>query len=148
MDIFSGLTDIVKEPLVEWQKRKTVRVTAEMEVEKILAEAEIEKARTKLELAKSGQIIEADWDARAQEAMKFSLKDEALLLIIYSPVVMLFISIFVSDEFQQRVIQSVQALNDFPNWYKITLMGIIASVFGLRWLIAPVVQRFKGKKDA
>jgi len=146
VDIISGLTDIVKEPIVEWQKRKTIQVESKMEVEKILAQAEIAKAQYKLDLIKEGMVIEADWDSKAQEQMRYTWKDEALLLIIYFPVVILFASIFISGDLQQRVIISVQALNDFPTWYKMVLMGIIASVYGLRWLVSPLVNKLGEKK--
>lgn len=141
VDIFSGITDIIKEPIVEWQKRKTIQVESKMEVEKLLAQAEIAKAQYKLDLIKEGMIIEADWDSKAQEQMRYTWKDEALLVIIYFPVVILFASIFISGDLQQRVIISVQALNDFPTWYKMVLMGIIASVYGLRWLVSPLVNK-------
>lgn len=141
VDIFSGLTDIIKEPIVEWQKRKTIQVESKMEVEKLLAQAEIAKAQYKLDLIKEGMVIEADWDSKAQEQMRYTWKDEALLVIIYFPVVILFASIFISGDLQQRVIISVQALNDFPIWYKMVLMGIIASVYGLRWLVSPLVNK-------
>jgi uncharacterized membrane protein len=144
-ELVGGAFGIIKEPVVEWQKRKTVKLKARMEVEKLLAEAEIEKARAKVEMAKNNQLIEADWDARAQEQAKFSFKDEILMLVLFSPVGILFVSAFMPEGFQIRIIEGVNALDQFPTWYVVLLIGITASVFGLRWLVTPVVKKLNKK---
>ena len=151
MDIIGAIKavgGIVLEPIKGWQARKTIKVTAQTEVEKLNAQASVENAKAKVEMAKNGQIIEADWDTRAQEQMKFSKKDEILMFIIFFPVVLLFLSAFFPNPaFQERVIRSVNALEEFPLWYVVLLLGIVAAVFGLRWLIAPLVTRMFSKKS-
>ena len=150
--IISGIINsafgIIKEPIVEWQRRKTIKAEAVTVIEKLHAEAELSRAKVTLEMAKKGQKIEADWDSRAQEQMKYSWKDEILMLILYFPVVTLFLSAFTPEEygFQDRIIESVKALEEFPMWYVVILLGIVATVFALRWLIAPLVQSKLFKK--
>jgi cation transport ATPase len=144
--LFSGITDIVKEPIKGWQERKTLKAKTDSEVARIEANARVADAQTRLEMAKRGQQITADWDARAQEQAKYSWKDEALMLILFFPVMMLFLSAFLPEGFQDRIIASVTALEKFPQWYVVMLLGIVASVFGLRWLIMPLVQKFSTKK--
>jgi len=85
-ETIGGAFGIIKEPIVEWQKRKTIKVQAATEVEKLYAMAAVKKAEVVVEMAKQGQAIEADWDAKAQEQAKFSWKDEALMLLLFFPV--------------------------------------------------------------
>ncbi len=145
---FNGAVDIIKEPVKGWQERKTLKIKTENKVAELNAEAKVAKANAMVEMAKKGQAIEADWDARAQEQAKFSWKDEALMLLLFFPVAVLFISAFLPAEYQTQIIGAVSALNKFPEWYVVMLMGIVASVFGLRWLIAPLVQKMTNKKTS
>jgi hypothetical protein len=139
---------IITEPIKGWQERKTLKAQTKSAVEKLNAEAQVEGAKAKLELIKQGKQIEADWDSRAQEQMKFSKKDEVLMTILFFPVILLFLSALCPDDWrlQDRVINSVNALEEFPLWYVVLLCGIVAAVFGLRWLIAPLVTKMMSKK--
>lgn len=142
----SGAVEIIKEPVKQWQERKTIKAQAAIEVEKLYAQAAVEKARAVVEMAKSGQMIESDWDARAQEQSKFSWKDEVLMLVLFSPVVALFLSAFFPGDLQGQIIDAVAALEEFPMWYVVMLLGIVASTFGLRWLVAPLVNKMQERK--
>ena len=148
--VFSGVADVIKKPLAEWQRRKTIQVEAATEVSKIEAQAKVANANAKLELAKKGQQITADWDSRAQDSMKTSWKDEFLLLLLFLPVTGLFIAAFLPSEYgaavQMRMIAAVETLEKFPLWYTVILLGIVAAVFGLRWLVGPLVNKMQNKK--
>ncbi|MCP3944515.1 MAG: hypothetical protein GY710_23975 [Desulfobacteraceae bacterium] len=144
-NIFSGAVDIIKEPVKGWQERKTIKAKSQVDIAKLNAQAGVEKAKAIVEMAKTGQKIEADWDAKAQEQAKFSWKDEALMLLLFSPVFFLFLSAFLPAEYQAKIIGAVNALNEFPTWYVVMLLGIVASVFGLRWLIGPLVRKMTNK---
>lgn len=141
----SGVVEIIKAPVKGWQERKTIRAKADMDVAVKEAEAKVAQAQTKIEMAKKGQVIEADWDSRAQEQAKFSWKDEALMLLLFFPVGVLFASAFLPSRYQTQIITAVKALNQFPTWYVVMLLGIVASVFGLRWLIGPLVRKMTNK---
>ncbi len=136
-----GVFSLAKAPIEGWQKRKTIKAQAETDIAKLHAEAEVTQAQAMVEMAKKGQLIEADWDTRAQEQAKFSWKDEALLLLLFFPVGVLFISAFLPEKYQYQIIEAVKALEQFPTWYVVMRLGIVASVFGLRWLIGPLVQK-------
>ena len=145
-DAISGVFGIIKEPIKQWGERKAIKLQAETDIKRLHADALVKTAEAKVEAAKQGKIIESDWDSRAQEQMKFSWKDELLMIIIFFPVVLLFVSaFFTNDAFQKRVIASVNALEKFPLWYVVLICGIVAAVFGLRWLIAPLVTKMRSK---
>jgi len=130
--------DIIKEPLLEWQKRKTIKQEADSKVVVLEAEAKIEKAKASIELAKQGRQIEVDYDKRAQDNMRTSWKDEYLTILIFTPAIMVFI-----PKTQELAEKGFKILEDLPLWYRISILGIIAAVFGLRWLIAPLVKTIK-----
>jgi len=144
--LLAPVTNLIGEPLKQWGERRKIKLESKMQVEVLHATATVEKAKAEVELVKQGKATEADWDARAQEQAKFSWKDEVLMFILFLPVVLLFISaFFIDDAFQQRVIKAVNALEKFPLWYVVLLCGIVAAVFGLRWLVAPLVTKMAGK---
>ena len=147
MGIFKGVTEIIKEPIKGWQERKTIKTKSDVAIAQTKADALLEQARAAVEMAKAGQVIEADWDTNAQKQMQFSWKDEFLMVLLFSPVVMLFGSAFLENiEFQNKIIGAVKALEQFPMWYVTMLLGIVAAVYGLRWLIAPIASKMmKGK---
>jgi hypothetical protein len=144
-ELLNSAFGIIKEPVVEWQKRKTVQVKAKMEVEMLHAEATVERAKATVELAKAGMQIQSDWDTNAQKAALTSLKDEILMLLLFSPVLMLFLSAFMPPDFQAKIISGVVALEQFPTWYVILLIGIVASTFGLRWMVKPMLEKMNKK---
>ena len=144
-DLLTSLFSIIKDPIAELSKRKTISTKAKMEVAMLNAEAKVERAKVAIELIKAGQFIEADWDSKAQEAAKTSWKDELLMILLFSPVLMLFLSAFLPPEFQQQIIEGVNALESFPRWYVCLLIGIVASVFGLRWMVKPMLEKMNKK---
>lgn len=74
-------------------------------------------------------LIERDWDMEALRASKESWKDEAIMVLWFTPFIMLFIPVM-----QPYAIAGFDALTDVPYGYWLVLFGIVAQAFGLRWL--------------
>jgi len=129
--ILEPIVNLVKEPIVEWQKRKTIEVENENKERDRQHELNLKKVDIAFELAKQGQQIEADWDTNAQQDMKTSWKDEFYVVLFSIPLVMAFI-----PDMQDIVLKGFETLNKTPDWYMLLVTGIVASVFGLRWLIS------------
>lgn len=129
--ILEPIVNLVKEPIVEWQKRKTIEVENESKERDRQHELNLKKVDIAFELAKQGQQIEADWDTNAQQDMKTSWKDEFYVVLFSIPLVMAFI-----PDMQDIVLKGFETLNKTPDWYMLLVTGIVASVFGLRWLIS------------
>lgn len=129
--ILEPIVSVVKEPIVEWQKRKTIEVENESKERDRQHELNLKKIDIAFELAKQGQQIEADWDTNAQQDMKTSWKDEFYVILFSVPLVMAFI-----PDMQDIVLKGFETLNKTPDWYMLLVTGIVASVFGLRWLIS------------
>jgi len=147
-NFLAPVVDLVKEPIKGWQERKTIKVAGALEVAKLKVQSNIAVANAKVEMAKTGQTIQADWDTVAQADMKKSWKDEVLMFIIFFPVITMFLAAVIgNDAMIDRMIKTVNALGEFPMWYQVTMLGIIAAVFGLRWLIEPVVAKMQKRKE-
>ena len=129
--ILEPIVNLVKEPIVEWQKRKTIEVENESKERDRQHELNLKKVDIAFELAKQGQQIEADWDTNAQQDMKTSWKDEFYVVLFSIPRIMAFI-----PDMQDIVLKGFETLNKTPDWYMLLVTGIVASVFGLRWLIS------------
>lgn len=128
--VLEPIANIVKEPIVEWQKRKTLEVAQVDKAREREHELNLKKIDVATELAKQGQKIEADWDTNAQQDMKTSWKDEYLTILFSVPLVLAFI-----PQTQEAVLKGFETLGKTPEWYMMLLTGIVAGVFGLRWLV-------------
>ena len=133
--IFEPIINIVKEPINEWQKRKTLEVEIKDKDKERQHELNIKKIDVANELAKQGIQIEADWDTNAQQDMKTSWKDEYLTILFSVPLILAFI-----PATQESILKGFETLNKTPDWYMMLVMGIVAAVFGLRWLIGRKIK--------
>ena len=133
--IFEPIINIVKEPINEWQKRKTLEVEIKDKDKERQHELNIKKIDVANELAKQGIQIEADWDTNAQQDMKTSWKDEYLTILFSVPLILAFI-----PATQEAILKGFETLNKTPDWYMMLVMGIVAAVFGLRWLISRKIK--------
>lgn len=144
-EIVKGVFGFITEPITKvvegWQTRKTLRTEADIELEKLDYDIRKATAMTKLEMAKNGQKIEADWDTTAQQQQKHTWKDEYMLFVLTLPIIGSFI-----PTIQDYIVKGWSYLELVPEWYKLSFLGLIAATFGLRWLIAPIVNNILAKK--
>ena len=127
---------LAKAPIDGWQERKTLKAQADVESIKVDNTIRLKQAEANVELAKQGIQAETAYDTKAQENMKFTWKDEYILIVLFFPVNVLFICPFVKKwlpSLQADIINSVNALEQFPAWYTWLLTGIVIATFGLRW---------------
>lgn len=131
--VIEPIAGIVKEPLTEWQKRKTLEVEQEDKALEREHELKIEQLKINSKLAEQGIQVEANWDARAQENMKHSWKDEYLLILFSLPLIGCFI-----PEYQEDVLRGFEILQQTPQWYIWSILGMVAGAWGLRWLVSGI----------
>ena len=113
--------DAVAAPVKEWQKRKTLKVEHEFELEKIKHQAALERAQR-------GEIQDFTLDQIAMKNMEKSWKDELILIIFLTPVVMAFAG------YEEVVERGFQAIEKMPDWYMWLLIGMIVVIYGMRGL--------------
>ena len=140
--IVESVTGLVSKPLEQWGDRKKVKLEGKLKIEQLKLTAIVRRSEAEIEKAKAGLIIESDWDARAQEQMKFSWKDEVLMLILVAP----FVGSFLPN-IQDYVSVGWEYIDGAPEWYMVCFIGIYAAVFGLRWLVTPLVNKLTKVKN-
>lgn len=133
-----SITSIVKDPIVEWQKRKTLQVEQIDKEKERDHELKLEQLKINAKLAEQGIQAETNWDDKAQENMQHSWKDEYLLILFSIPLIGCFI-----PSYQEDVLRGFEILQKTPQWYIWSVLGMVAGAWGLRWLISG----FRGLKN-
>ena len=131
MDVIGAVIAPVTEVVKGYQERKTLSVELEAKEKDRQHEINLKKVDVAAELAKQGQQIEASWDINAQQDMKTSWKDEYLTILFSMPLIGAFI-----PSTQEAVLKGFETLQKTPDWYMLLVTGIVAAVFGLRWLVS------------
>ena len=129
--VISGVFGVIAKPIEEWQKRKTLEVEQKDKELERQYELNLKKVDVATELAKQGMQIEANWDTNAQQDMKTSWKDEYLTILFSLPLILAFF-----PQTQDAVLKGFETLDKTPEWYMMLVTGIVAGVFGLRWLVS------------
>jgi len=125
-----ALLGIGGQSLASWQERKRIEAEKKLEIARIKAEGEVEAAKSKA-------MVEAEYDNLAQNAMKTSWKDEYLTLVFTAPFLVSFsapfIELFAGVDISPALQEAWYQVGLAPYWYQVTVIGIIAATFGLRW---------------
>lgn len=116
----------------------------ERKIQISVAKDELKLAKVHAETNRVNKVIEAttNWDMEAMRQSQFSWKDEALMIILFAP----FISAFVPF-LQPYIKQGFAIIATLPLWYQLSLVGIIAASFGLRWLFQGKVNKLQDVKS-
>ena len=129
--IVSGISGYFKD------KNEIKKVQVEADKLLIMAEAESKAKRLEREAE-----MDYDLDRIAMQNMDKTWKDELILLIWLTPVIMSFI-----PEYQEFVVNGFATLALVPDWYMYLLVGMIVVIYGMRGLLKLVLQmignRFK-----
>lgn len=128
--IMEPIVGIIKDPLVEWQRRKTLEVEQQDAMLARDHELRLKQLDISQKLAEQGIQAETNWDLRAQENMQHSWKDEYLLILFSLPLVGAFI-----PGYQEDVLRGFEVLQQTPEWYLLSILGMVAGAWGLRWLL-------------
>jgi hypothetical protein len=105
---------------------------------------DVKKAKQTAEANKALRVIEGefDYDMMAMEAAKTSWKDEMLMMIWFSPLV---IGWYEKDTGGLiSAAEWVEFVGKLPYWWQVGAFGIMAASFGLRWFFKQ--QNFKVTK--
>ena len=99
-----------------------------LETRKVKAEGKIALAKAKVDFKVAKYTAKSSMDLSAMEGMRFSWKDEYLLVLLTMPVIGSFI-----PGMEVYIAAGFDVLKDHtPDWYKWALTGMIAATFGLR----------------
>ena len=127
--IVSGISGYFKD------KNEIKKVQVEADKLLIMAEAESKAKRLEREAE-----MDYDLDRIAMQNMDKSWKDELILLIWLTPVVMSFI-----PEWQPFVIAGFASLALVPDWYMYILVGMVVVIYGMRGMLKMALSSFGGR---
>jgi len=122
MSLFSKLLEPVTGLVKSWNDGRVQIKKAKISVQ--LARFKAEEARWM-----SANESETNWDLEALRASKTSWKDEYLTIVFTLP----FIASFIPD-IQDQVAKGWTYIAAAPEWYQMSLIGIVCASFGLRWM--------------
>ena len=95
----------------------------------------IQKAEAQIRMKEATGAI--DWDLAAIRATQGSWKDEWILLLFSIPLILA----FTGDWGRETVAQGFAALEAMPQWYQLSLGGIVSASIGMKG-----IGKFYGKK--
>lgn len=120
-------------------KNEQAKAKTEAALVKIQSEADISKAKalSATKMAENGQAQDYDLDRIAMQQMEKSWKDELVLVIFLTPMVMAFI-----PEFAPFSLRGFEIIEKMPEWYRYIIMGMVIVIYGLRGM----AKQLLGKK--
>ena len=144
--MFGGLVTLgsaIVSGISEYFKDKNEIKKVQVEADKLLIMAEAKSKAKRLEREAE---MDYDPDRIAMQNMDKTWKDDLILLIWLTPVVMSFI-----PELQPYVVAGFVSLALVPDWYMYILVGMVTVIYGMRGMLKMVLQiagsKFKIKKD-
>lgn len=128
--IFSGLVTLITKPIADWSERKTLETQQKFELLKLDHEAKVATANATLEMAKQGQLIDADLDKTSMEDMRTSWKDEFILIVFITPMILAFV-----PETAPYSLRGFEIIKQMPEWYVALIIGMVVVIYGMRGLL-------------
>ncbi|GKT12938.1 MAG: hypothetical protein ISEC1_P1930 [Thiomicrorhabdus sp.] len=123
LGFISGLFSFASAPVKAWQERKTLKATQEHEVIVLKHKARVEHLRT-------GQSQDYDLDRVAMENMNKSWKDELILIIFLTPLIMAFFPQTAAD-----ALEGFKVIESMPKWYTAIIIGMVVVIYGMRGML-------------
>lgn len=137
LGIIGSLGSAIVGGIRDYFKGKQEIKKVELEADKMLIMAE---AQAKADRLKREAEMDYDLDKIAMQNMDKSWKDELILLIWLTPVVMSFI-----PDLQPYVATGFASLALVPDWYMYILVGMIVVVYGMRGLLKMALEMLSNK---
>lgn len=146
-DVVKGAASSVADWFLKDKEIEAAEKAGKLRIQEAKVNAEIAKweavAARELMVTKA----EIDWDAEALRQMQHSWKDEVLMFAIWVPISLTILGGFLAyfnPDIGFALQSAWEALNNVPGWYQILAIGVVATVFGLRWLVKDIVPSLKG----
>ena len=115
--------NVIGEPIRQWSHRKTLQTQHKNEIE-------LATHRKQMELIESGQQQDFNLDQLAMQNMQNSWKDEIVLIVFLTPMILAFI-----PSTSNQALQGFQIIQNMPDWYKGIVIGMVVVIYGMRGLL-------------
>ena len=113
-------------------KQKQAEAQSAAAIVGIQAQADIQKAKaiSATRMAESGQAQDFDLDKIAMEQMAKSWKDEFLLIVFLTPMIMAFI-----PSLAPYSLNGFEIIDKMPEGYRYIIIGMVIVIYGLRGMV-------------
>ena len=113
-------------------KQKQAEAQSAAAIVGIQAQADIQKAKaiSATRMAETGQAQDFDLDKIAMEQMAKSWKDEFLLIVFLTPMIMAFI-----PSLAPYSLNGFEIIDKMPEWYRYIIIGMVIVIYGLRGMV-------------
>jgi len=123
--------------LVEgYQRTQEAKTEATVAGLKADADIKVAKALAATKMAEQGQSQDFDLDRLAMENMNKSWKDELLLIIFLTPMIMAFV-----PSWAEYALRGFEIIERMPEWYRYIIIGMVVVIYGLRGMLTKILDR-------
>lgn len=123
--------------LVEgYQRTQEAKTEATVAGLKADADIKVAKALAATKMAEQGQSQDFDLDRLAMENMNKSWKDEVLLIIFLTPMIMAFV-----PSWAEYALRGFEIIERMPEWYRYIIIGMVVVIYGLRGMLTKILDR-------
>ena len=124
--VATGVTSI----FVADKEIEKVKVAGKIAVLTAEANSKIAISEAKIQMAKSGQSNSFDLDRIAMQNMEKSYKDEFILVMFSTPMIMSFF-----PKTSDYALRGFEVIERMPDWYQYTFIGMIVVIYGMRGML-------------
>ncbi len=119
-------------------KQKQTEAKLEAKLVEIKADSDIKKAKATAitKMAQEGQAQNYNLDRLAMEQMTKSWKDELLLIVFLTPMLMAFV-----PGLEAYSLAGFSVIAQMPEWYRYIIIGMVVVIYGLRGLLEKVLTK-------
>ena len=137
--MFEKIINMFKEMYIAKQQKKSLEIQRKVEIENKQHELKLNRDELEAEYASKGKPLPDNLDRLSMEQMEGSYKDEIIMTIVFTPIVMVFIPFL-----QNHVKQGFDILStSVPEWYIWLVVGIVVVTYGLRGVLKLLLSRKK-----
>ncbi len=113
------------------EERRKLELERESKIENQRFQIELERLKAQTKLLSEGKMLPEDLDRLSMEQMERSWKDEIIMGILFSPIVLVFF-----PWFQEAISKGFDILKtEMPDWYMYMVSGIVVVTYGLRGMV-------------
>jgi hypothetical protein len=139
--MFEKIINMFKEMYIAKQQKKSLEIQRKMDIANKQHELKLKRAELEAEYASKGKPLPDNLDRLSMEQMEGSYKDEIIMTIVFTPIVLVFIPFL-----QNNVKQGFDILStSVPEWYIWLVVGIVVVTYGLRGVLKLLLSRKMGK---
>jgi|TARA_R110002096_G_scaffold664_2_gene3907 hypothetical protein len=98
------------------------------------AKTKLAIAKGKIRMAEEGQMQNFNLDQIAMKNMEKSYKDELILIVFMTPMVLAFI-----PSMDIYALRGFEVIQQMPEWYQYTLIGMVVVIYGMRGMLEKII---------